>query len=225
MREDRRPRSGARNPELCLEGIATADSSLSAMWSRRLPVDGRPHLAQGAGTFQRTVGGSQVVCTPSAPSVLVLSQDSPPPDPPRPSTHPHGSLGAARADARCGTGARFQPVRVGRKKWQPRLAEAVLGDARNPRSLPWHRRGWPPITRGGRASSAISENALALMSAGGGLGSRGRDARAKRCVCSRSRTRSRSWAAGWPCPGGRSRRTRESFKFGLNALIRGARDS
>jgi AcrR family transcriptional regulator len=114
-------------------------------------------------------------------------------------------------------------VRVGRKKWQPRLAtlfSAMLETLNR----------YPGIAEVGLRShaaepgaGAISENALALMSAGGV------PARAAASACDALRlftfahaveqvTAERGAAAN-------GNDTTDSFEFGLNALIRGARDS
>jgi AcrR family transcriptional regulator len=115
-------------------------------------------------------------------------------------------------------------MRVGRKKWQPRLAELFTGLLATLNRYPGIAEvglGSPPAGPGGRA---ISENALALMSAGG------ISARAARAAYEALRLFTFAHAVEVVTEQ-RPALSRDrdghvaSFDFGLAALIRGARDS
>ena len=99
--------------------------------------------------------------------------------------------------------AQVPAIRVGRKKWQPRLAELFSAMLETLDRYPGIAEVGLRSPAVGPGASAISENALALMSAGG-VSAR---AAARACEALRLFTFAHAVAqlgSRWPCPGGRS---------------------
>ena len=110
-------------------------------------------------------------------------------------------------------------VRVGRKKWQPRLAELFEGMLETLNCYPGIAEVGLGLAETGRGASAISENALALMSAGGVSPRAAASAHDALWLFTFAHAVQHGRA-----PADGSGRRSDSFEFGLNLLIRGARD-
>ncbi len=110
-------------------------------------------------------------------------------------------------------------VRIGRKKWQPRLAELFEGMLETLNRYPGIAEVGLGLDETGRGASAISDNALALMSAGGVSPRAAASAHDALWLFTFAHAVQHGRA---PAEG--SGRRSGSFEFGLNLLIRGARD-
>ncbi len=115
-------------------------------------------------------------------------------------------------------------ARVGHKKWQPRLAELFRGMLETLNRYPGIAAVGLGSSRAGPGARGVTENALELMSAGGV------SAPAAACAYDALRLFTLAHAIEYAIelrrePADRADDHAERFEFGVNALIRAARDS